>query len=817
MAGAGDIRAGRAYVELGVDDKIAAGLKRAQRQLEAFGNSVRTAGANLLKLGGGALAGLTGAAKLFAHTGAALTAMSQRLGMGVVGLQRLQFVANNTNVDVEALGKGLTKLAKNLAEANVPSSALRQSLAQVGISVSDLLALSPAERLVCLADVFVDIQSDARRAALALELFGRGGAALLPMLMRGGGALEVLGARFDRLGLALSGPAVSAADMFEHELGDLWTALKRVAIAIGEAVSPALRKYTALATDAAVKTRQWAEAHREWAQTMLTAAAAVTALAASLLGLGIAASGVATALRGLATLWLAVKGAAVAAGAALVGLSGGTALALIAAALALGAAFASLRSEIAQLRSEAAELRIEDDRQRALELGQLKRLQALAAQHQLSTQQMAIARETAKALQDRYGDLGITIDDTASRVVVAANAFDILSQAMRRILLIQLDAEIEEIQSNLGGLREEMDSLLRGGQWPTITEKSQLAAVEKIAAKQAKEMARLGEVMARRRAVRGGGALAGAPGGEEEWAAAGAGVEETVESAVDWQRKLHIERIKALEDEQQRAVDLLNEEYDYERGKAEAQAADQATLDALEATRAQALDNLVAEFAKRRREEQEAHDKSQADEDRRLVREIGESRIELIEDEYEREKRLIDFRRDEERRLAEEAGDALRVRLIDEARGLDHALAATRRRLALEREAATLAERKAEQQYTIDELRLRLSRKGWELDEALLRVRYRQAKEKAIAEGENVELVNEEYALRFRLLAMQKAEAEKAKARFGYQVRGQFGGFAIERLAAPSQHQDRMYHWAQLIYGGIRDCIRAINKHLTFQ
>jgi TP901 family phage tail tape measure protein len=43
------IRAGRAFVELGVSDKLTAGLKRAQQRLQAFGTSVRSIGANLIK------------------------------------------------------------------------------------------------------------------------------------------------------------------------------------------------------------------------------------------------------------------------------------------------------------------------------------------------------------------------------------------------------------------------------------------------------------------------------------------------------------------------------------------------------------------------------------------------------------------------------------------------------------------------------------------------------------------------------------------------------------------------------------------------
>ena len=58
MADTRGIRAGRAFVELGVSDRLTAALKRAERKLKAFGESVRSLGLRLAGLGGAALAPL---------------------------------------------------------------------------------------------------------------------------------------------------------------------------------------------------------------------------------------------------------------------------------------------------------------------------------------------------------------------------------------------------------------------------------------------------------------------------------------------------------------------------------------------------------------------------------------------------------------------------------------------------------------------------------------------------------------------------------------------------------------------------------------
>ena len=66
MANTTGIRAGRAFVELGVSDKLTAGLKRAQRRLRAFGDSVRSIGTRLVSLAASVGSGFAISTRIFA-------------------------------------------------------------------------------------------------------------------------------------------------------------------------------------------------------------------------------------------------------------------------------------------------------------------------------------------------------------------------------------------------------------------------------------------------------------------------------------------------------------------------------------------------------------------------------------------------------------------------------------------------------------------------------------------------------------------------------------------------------------------------------
>jgi len=67
MADTSGIKAGRAYIELGVGDKLTSGLKHAQARLKAFGVGVRNVGLGVAGLGMSIASPMVTAAKSFAH------------------------------------------------------------------------------------------------------------------------------------------------------------------------------------------------------------------------------------------------------------------------------------------------------------------------------------------------------------------------------------------------------------------------------------------------------------------------------------------------------------------------------------------------------------------------------------------------------------------------------------------------------------------------------------------------------------------------------------------------------------------------------
>ena len=114
--GASGIRAGRAFVELGVSDKMTRALKRAQTQLLAFGQSARQVGMNLLKVATVGATPFALATRRFAMfddqmrvVGAVTGATAKQLAAMTIEAERL---GRTTSFTATQVAEGMTELGR---------------------------------------------------------------------------------------------------------------------------------------------------------------------------------------------------------------------------------------------------------------------------------------------------------------------------------------------------------------------------------------------------------------------------------------------------------------------------------------------------------------------------------------------------------------------------------------------------------------------------------------------------------------------------------------------------------------------------------
>jgi hypothetical protein len=241
MGNASAIKAGAAYVELFLkDNRLTSGLKTAEKSFKSWGGSLMGIGGMVTAGATAALAPILGAAKVFADMGGPLTDMSARTGIGVEALQELGFAAKMVGGDMTSIEPFIRKMQKTLGEAAGGSALAAEVFDDFGLSVSAMLALSPEDQLKVIADKLAGIADPAKKTAAALEIFGKSGTGMLPMMAEGSAGMERFALEARKAGIVLSKDDVAAADALGDSMDKMGMAMKSAYAKIGAALAPAL-------------------------------------------------------------------------------------------------------------------------------------------------------------------------------------------------------------------------------------------------------------------------------------------------------------------------------------------------------------------------------------------------------------------------------------------------------------------------------------------------------------------------------------------------------------------------------------------------
>jgi hypothetical protein len=334
------IRAGQAFVELSLQDKLSAGLDAAAAKFKAFGKGVAVAGASIAALGAAVLGPLVGLATAAASNAAELNRMSQITGASVESLSTLGYAAARSQVEVESLYAGIEKMNKFLGEATAGSAEANQSLARLGLSVGQLQGMSPDEQFRTLADALSRVSSQAERTALATAVFGRGAFDLLPLLNQGGAGIRGLEQDLRDMGGEVSAADAQLGREFLRNINSISKAFQYAALAVGRALLPALVDATFWMRDVAKVIGTvaggvvaWVKENKALVTTVVLVAGGVVALGTAIVGIGTAIAAAGFVITGFVSA-IAAAGAVIGAILSPVGL-------IITAVVAVGAAFAA--------------------------------------------------------------------------------------------------------------------------------------------------------------------------------------------------------------------------------------------------------------------------------------------------------------------------------------------------------------------------------------------------------------------------------------------------------------------------------------------
>lgn len=184
------------------------------------------------------------------------------LGISTDQLQKWQYAAKMSDVNAQELAMGVKLLSRNMEEAAISSGASANYFSAMNIAIKDVRGnLRPLDDVIGeIMNKFASWEDGPRKIAIAMQLFGRSGETLIPLLNKGSKGFEEFAQEAKKLGIILSPELVQKGSQAE----DIFKKLE----ARSTAAKLSLSSYTLKAAEtmdkiveAFDKIRKWKEEH----------------------------------------------------------------------------------------------------------------------------------------------------------------------------------------------------------------------------------------------------------------------------------------------------------------------------------------------------------------------------------------------------------------------------------------------------------------------------------------------------------------------------------------------------------------------------
>lgn len=223
------------------------GLTKAQASLAKLSKAAAAMGVAI-----GAAMAAAGAAVAVAVKGSIdaadeLSKASQKVGVGVKALSELKYAAELSDVSLGQLQVGLKKLSQSMvAAASDTDGKAAEAFKSLGVSVTDASGQMRDTDAVFadLAGGFAGVHDGATKTALAVQLFGKSGSDMIPLLNSGKDGLAQMAAEANTLGVVIDEKTGKAAENFNDNLTRLKTVGSGLSTQLASALLPALVSVT---------------------------------------------------------------------------------------------------------------------------------------------------------------------------------------------------------------------------------------------------------------------------------------------------------------------------------------------------------------------------------------------------------------------------------------------------------------------------------------------------------------------------------------------------------------------------------------------
>ncbi len=231
------------------------GMDKAARKSKQTSASLKKDAADLGKWFGalGVAAGAAGIAiiKSSIDSADAMSKQSKIIGVNIEELSALSYAADLSDVSFEQLSTGLKKFSRSIDDAVQGTGAGADAFDRLAINVenADGSLKSTSQLVAEVAGKFAGMEDGAVKTSLAMDLFGKSGAELIPLLNEGAAGIEKMTAEARQFGLVIGADTGAAAEEFNDNLTRLQKVISGTGLQLSAELLPSLVEFTDLIKD----------------------------------------------------------------------------------------------------------------------------------------------------------------------------------------------------------------------------------------------------------------------------------------------------------------------------------------------------------------------------------------------------------------------------------------------------------------------------------------------------------------------------------------------------------------------------------------
>ena len=199
------------------------------RLAKGFGRIAAKVGKFAAVLGGIAVAAIVALTVKGLKAVDTMAKLAQTVGSSVKSIQVLRHMATLGGVSIEKMDKSISKMSKNIGESAMGIGTANDALAELGLKATDLEQMAPDVMFGVIADEINKLDTQARKASVAYDIFGRAGQELLVTMAGGSSAVAAMGTKLKDLGVIIGdkqAQMVEKANDAWADIGLVWQGLQ---------------------------------------------------------------------------------------------------------------------------------------------------------------------------------------------------------------------------------------------------------------------------------------------------------------------------------------------------------------------------------------------------------------------------------------------------------------------------------------------------------------------------------------------------------------------------------------------------------------